>query len=252
MYFPKEIEELVSNMKCIKDSEGMSKAQVYRLFDSEKTYYLKVERRSDETIREHSMYKWLKGKLPLPEIIQESFENGIDYLLIEKAKGSMLESECYRNNPQQLVKLAAEGLNLLWGVPISECTFDASIESKLKKAKERIDNGMKISIDKNIYTDGFYNEQDVYEYLIKNIPVEDKVLTHGDYCFNNYFACNNHISGFIDMGRGGIGERYQDIALCVRELMDYEKSYTELLFSYLNIKPDYEKIRYYILLDELF
>jgi len=252
MYFPKEIEQFIKNMKCIKDSEGMSKADVYQLFDSEKTYYLKVERRCDETIREHGMYQWLKGKLPLPEIICESYENGIDYLLIEKVKGIMLESEYYSNNPEQLVKLAAEGLKLLWSVPISKCPFDASIESKLKKAKEQIDNRKKVCVDKNIYTDGFNNEQDVYEYLISNMPKEDKVLSHGDYCFNNYFAYNNHISGFIDMGRGGVGDRYQDIALCVRELMDYDETYTELLFHYLNIKPDYEKIRYYILLDELF
>jgi len=252
MNFPKEINQFVENMKCVKDSEGMSKADVYRLFDSNKTYYLKVEKRCDETIREHEMYRWLKGKLPVPEIICECFENGMDYLLIEKAKGSMLESKCYRNNPEQLVKLAAEGLKLLWSVPVSQCPFDASIERKLKKAKEQIDKGEKVCVDKNIYTDGFINKQDVYEYLVSNIPKEDKVLSHGDYCFNNYFAENNQISGFIDMGRGGVGDRYQDIALCVRELMDYEKTYTELLFRCLNIEPDYEKIRYYILLDELF
>lgn len=251
MYLPKEIEQFVKKMKCVKDGEGKSKADVYKIFDLEKTYYLKVEKRCDETIREHDMYKWLKGKLPVPEIISESFENGTDYLLIEKAKGIMLESECYRNNPKQLVRLAAEGLKLLWKVPVSECDFDASIESKLKKAKQQIDNGKKVCVDSNMYTKGFNNEQDVYEYLISNIPKEDKVLSHGDYCFNNYFAYNNHISSFIDMGRGGIGDRYQDISLCVRELMDYEKTYTELLFQYLDMEPDYERIRYYILLDEL-
>lgn len=252
MYFPKEIEQIVKGMERIKNSEGKSQADVYRILDSEKTYYLKAEKRCQESIREHEMYRWLKGKIPVPEVIYECFEKGMDYLLIEKVKGNMLESQCYRNNPWQLVKLAAEGLKLLWEVPISRCPYDASIESKLKKAKEQIDNGMKVIVDKNIYTDGFNNEQDVYEYLISNMPKEDMVLSHGDYCFNNYFAYNNHISGFIDMGRGGVGDRYQDIALCLRELMDYDKTYTELFFSHLNIKPDYEKIRYYILLDELF
>jgi aminoglycoside phosphotransferase len=252
MYIPKEIEQFTKNMKFLKDDEGMSKADVYRLFDSEKIYYLKVEKRCTETIREHEMYRWLKGKLPIPEIICESFENGVDYLLMEKVKGIMLEDEYFTNNPEQLVKLAAEGLKLLWEVPILNCPFDASIENKLQKAKKQIDNGMKVCVDKNVYTEGFCNEQDVYEYLVSNIPKEDKVFIHGDYCFNNYFAYNNHISGFIDMGNGGVGDRYQDIALCVRELMDYDKTYTELLFHHLNIKPDFEKIRYYILLDELF
>lgn len=161
MCFPKEIEQFVENMKCVKDSEGMSKADVYRLFDSEKTYYLKVEKRCDETIREFVLTK--------------------------------------------------------------------------------------IYIQMDLLTKKMFMST---QFLI--YPKEDKVLSHGDYCFNNYFAENNQVSGYIDMGRGGVGDRYQDIALCVRELMNYEKKYTELLFSHLNIEPDYEKIRYYILLDELF
>ena len=252
MCFPKEVEFFIKDMKCVKDNEGKSKANIYKFSDWEKVYYLKVEKRNDESIREHEMYHWLKEKVPVPKVVCECFEDGMDYLLLEKVNGIMLDSECYVKNPEQLVRLAAEGLNMLWKIPISKCPFNASIESKLKKVKEKIDNGMKICVDKNIYTDGFNNEKDVYEYLVSNMPKEDKVLVHGDYCFNNYFAQNNKISGFIDMGRGGIGDRYQDIALCVRELMDYEKCYTDLLFTYLSIKPNYEKIRYYILLDELF
>jgi aminoglycoside 3'-phosphotransferase-3 len=252
MYLPKEIEKYLQNMNCIKDNEGMSKAGVYKLFDSNNTYYLKVQESCSESRREQDMYQWLKGKVPVPRVICQHYENGLDYLLLEEAKGVMLESECYRNNPEQLVKLAAEGLKLFWSIPVSQCPYEASIESKLKIAKEEIDNGMKVCVEKNKYTEGFNNEKEVYEYLVSNIPKEDKVLTHGDYCFNNYFAENNNISGFIDMGRGGIADRYQDIALCVRELMVYEEKYTELLFQYLNIKPDFEKIRYYILLDELF
>lgn len=43
---------------------------------------------------------------------------------------------------------------------------------------------MKVCVDPNIYTNGFNDEQDVYEYLISNMPKEDKVLSQGDYCFN--------------------------------------------------------------------
>ena len=54
------------------------------------------------------------------------------------------------------------------------------------------------------------------------------------------------------MGRGGVGDIYQDIALCVRELGEIDPKCVDLLFKELDIKPDYEKIKYYILLDELF
>ncbi|RCT78281.1 hypothetical protein B1179_00600, partial [Enterococcus faecium] len=45
-----------------------------------------------------------------------------------------------------------------------------------------------------------------------------------------------------------------DIAFCVRSIREDigEEQYVELFFDLLGIKPDWEKIKYYILLDELF
>ncbi len=70
------------------------------------------------------------------------------------------------------------------------------------------------------------------------------------------------ISGFLDLGKAGLADRYQDIALCYRSLQNNcsgaygGKSYPafdpDLLFEELGIQPDWEKIKYYILLDELF
>ena len=64
------------------------------------------------------------------------------------------------------------------------------------------------------------------------------------------------------MSRCGIADKWQDIALCYRSLLHnfsgkyggkvYEGFSPELLFEKLGIEPDWEKIRYYILLDELF
>lgn len=53
---------------------------------------------------------------------------------------------------------------------------------------------------------------------------------------------------------GGIADTYQDIALCVRSLKHNfgTDEYTELLFKHLDMEPDWERIDYYILLDELF
>ena len=81
-------------------------------------------------------------------------------------------------------------------------------------------------------------------------------------CLPNVFLQQDKISGFIDLGRCGIADRYQDIALCYRSLVNnyqgayggkvYPTFYPERLFEKLGIEPDWEKVRYYILLDELF
>ncbi|MCL1807346.1 MAG: hypothetical protein FWG31_06560 [Oscillospiraceae bacterium] len=68
------------------------------------------------------------------------------------------------------------------------------------------------------------------------------------------------VTGFIDAGRGGLADKWQDIALCVRSLgynlrdsgQTEKDRYTALLLSCLGVEPDWVKIKYYILLDELF
>ena len=55
-----------------------------------------------------------------------------------------------------------------------------------------------------------------------------------------------------------MSDLYQDIALCYRSLLHNYAEFPhpdfrpELLFQALELEPDWEKIRYYILLDELF
>jgi Aminoglycoside phosphotransferase len=252
MNIPKELENFLEGMECILDDKGKSKAQIKKYYDRNKTYYLKIEHVNNEVEREVGMYQWLKGKLPIPAIVFQAIIDDISYLLMEKVEGEMLEDVQYKNNPELLVRLAAKGINMLQSVDISECCYNSTIDYKLLKAREFIDYGIAASIDENIYTEGMSTVEDVYRYLVEHKPEEELVFTHGDYCFNNYFTDGKDITGYIDMGRGGVGDKYQDIALCVRELWDYDSKYIELLFKLLGIEPDYEKIKYYILLDELF
>ncbi len=41
----------------------------------------------------------------------------------------------------------------------------------------------------------------------------------GAYCLPNIFMKDNKVSGYIDLGRGGLADKYQDIALCYRSLL---------------------------------
>lgn len=252
MNLPIELEKLLDGMECVVDEEGMSKAQVKMYFNKQNTYYLKIEKIDSEVEREIGMYQWLKGKFPIPTIIYQTVLDDTSFLLMEKSKGEMLECIQFRNDPELLVRLAAKGILRLQSLDIRTCNYDSTINYKLKKARERIDDGLAISVGESIYTKDMETAEDVYRYLIKHKPVEELVYSHGDYCFNNYFTDGEDITGYIDVGRAGVGDKYQDIALCVRELRDYDSKYIDLLFELLGIEPDYEKIKYYILLDELF
>ena len=61
-----------------------------------------------------------------------------------------------------------------------------------------------------------------------NRPEEDIVLTHGDFCLPNVFVKDGAISGFIDLGKMGPADRWQDIAIAIRSLEhNFNGKYTD-------------------------
>lgn len=93
------------------------------------------------------------------------------------------------------------------------------------------------------------------ESYMRNPNLLTKVLSHGDFCLPNVLAQGDSICGFIDLGRAGVADKWQDIALCYRSLQhnfdgtygsSYEGFEPGALFEVLGIEPDWEKIRYYL------
>lgn len=61
------------------------------------------------------------------------------------------------------------------------------------------------------------------------------------------------MSAFIDCENGGVRDGYQDITLCVSELMiDCPGTISGFYEAMGIVKSDEKKLRYYMLLDEMF
>lgn len=93
--------------------------------------------------------------------------------------------------------------------------------------------------------------------LVEKKPLsEDLVFTHGDLCLPNYLVLEGEITGFIDFDRGGVADRYQDIALFLRSFgfnIGNGMDVRDIFCRAYGIKGlDEEKLYYYRLLDELF
>lgn len=250
---PKVIQKHIKNMTYLKDTIGCSKESVYYFPNNGNILYLKIGNPNTEFENEQKILKWLQGRLPVPKIITTHKEDEYDYLLMSKAIGKMSCSEEYLKNPKLLVKLLAEGINMLQEIDISNCPFDSTLENKLNIAEKKITSN-EIDIKAFKPTKKYKSPSELYDYLICNKPKEELVFSHGDYCLPNIFLNGTKVTGFIDVGRAGVADKWQDIALCIRSLRHNLKSekYTDLFFEHLGIKPNYEKINYYILLDELF
>lgn len=261
MHLPHTIQTFISERPYTLDETGMSGSKILCFDDM----VLKIEAQSEESDCEHKMMAWLADKLPVPKILCLTRENGMNYLLMSRLEGEMACAEAQLADSKRLVALLAEGLRMLWRVDTADCPCRTPIEYKLKLAQYRVESGLCDMLDAEPETyggGGFKNPAHLLQWLKENKPVEDFVFSHGDYCLPNVFIKDDKVSGFVDLGRSGVGDRYQDIALCYRSLKhNYEGAYggrvypdfdADTLFDELKIAPDWDKIRYYILLDELF
>lgn len=261
MNVPNKIKEIIGDLSYSKDTIGMSNSQVICFDDM----VLKIEKQREESDNEHRMMAWLANKLPVPKVLCSDKEDGINYLLMSRIKGEMSCSTELLANPNHLVKLLGEGLRMLWSVNISKCPYNNSIDNKLRQAEIRVRSNLCNMEDAEPTTygvNGFENPEKLLQWLKENRPDEELVFSHGDYCLPNIFIKDDQINGFIDLGRSGVADIYQDIALCYRSLQHnfdgnyggrvYEGFDATILFDELKIVPDWNKIKFYILLDELF
>lgn len=261
MVFPISIKNRIEDQNFQIDEMGLSGSNVY-LFDSQ---VLKVQDDGEEARNEYEIMCWLDGKLPVPHPIAYEQMNDKNYLLMTRISGEMACSEKYMCNPELLTELLADALKALWQIDIKNCPCNWNLRRKLELVRYRIDHGL---IDmEHVEPDtfgknGFASQEELYGWLMEHRPKEELTLSHGDFCLPNIFFEGQRLAGFIDLGRMGLADKWQDIALCYRSLLhNYDGTYNGkkyegfepgMLFEKLGIEPDWEKIRYYLLLDELF
>lgn len=213
-------------------------------------------------MRERQMLRWLQGRLPVPRILAEAEREGRQYLLLSALAGEMACAEDSMRMPLQTARLLARGIRMFRQVDISHCPSVRMLEQKLHSARFRVQSGA-VRLASDWHHETLHTPLQILEHLERHRPAEETlVFSHGDYCLPNVFFSGGEVSGFLDLGRAGVADIWQDIALCVRS-MEYNlgrgqeqgEAFSrpmEAFFEELGMAPDFEKIDYYILLDELF
>lgn len=260
---PEKILKRISNNSFEKNLVGMSDSSVY-VFDK---YVLKIQMYSDECQNEINAIRFLENRIPVPIIYEFIVENSIAYTLMSRMEGKMLCEDYYMRSPELLVELVAQALELLWSVPIISCPLQTSLlDNRLLQAKYNVEHNLVDVEDSEVGTfgrNGFANPGELLGWLLENQPEVDLVFSHGDLCLPNILAKGDTVCGFIDLGKMGPADRWQDIALAMRSMqhnfdgkynggLSYNGYCSNLLLNRLQLKLDPKKLKYYILLDELF
>ena len=258
---PSSIRERIEGKPYRINNVGLSGATV-AVFEDCVLKIAPYQKKNEETVE---VMRWLAGKLPVPEVLCCERDLERQYLLMRRVPGKMACSPDYMEQPKLLVDCLAEALKMLWRVDVSDCPRHRTIDTELRDARYRVEHGLVDVRDVDPATfgaGGFQDPAALLRWLEENRPAYEPVLSHGDFCLPNIFLDGGRISGFIDLGEMGVGDKWRDLALCYRSLkwnaggMYGGKVYPEIqperLFEALGIAPDEKKLKYYILLDELY
>ncbi len=259
MRYPKAIADILKDAACQPENTGKSGAQVLVFPD----YVLKIRPADSWDTVDTGILRWLEGRLPVPRVAAHAVEEGTDWLLMTRVRGRMLCDPWVMERPHVLLDAMAEALHLLWSVPAENLPFGRTVEQELDQAERYIASGRFDPSDCEPETfgpGGFEDPAALLSWLRRNQPPMEKVLTHGDFCLPNLFTDGAHLSGMIDLGSCGAGDRWRDLALGWRSIRHnsdgryglYSNVNADDLFRAAGVPKDADRLRYYLLLDELF
>lgn len=238
-----------------KDTVGMSAATVYRCdIEGTAVYLKKIDEKYAQTTysvkREAEVMLWLDGKLNVPKVIEYGEKESSEYLIMTEIKGKSIDD--FAEEPIPYITYLANAIKLLHSVDISNCPFSSRIDMRLEELDYLLKNNLADTNASN-WEDSteFTDPQELYEWLCDNKPQEELVFSHGD--ISNLMIQNDEIF-FFDLARCGIADKWLDISMCVREIRHFyhNPDLEKLFFEMLGLEPDWEKINYYLLLDEMF
>jgi aminoglycoside 3'-phosphotransferase-2 len=255
---PAALDNIVASYRWDRDRIGSSPSEVFRLERAgSPALYLKREVQSlfGELAGEAARLTWLQSTgLRGPDLITFVREDGYDWLLMHALAGRDLASQASLA-PRTRVSLLASALRSLHAIDVGSCPFDHRWHLRLDAAERRMRTGLVDEDDFDPERTGMSALSLFSDLSGMAVDDEDLVVTHGDACLPNFVASDDGaLSGFIDCGRLGVADRYQDIALACRSIAsNFGQALVQpFCDDYGLVLPDVNKIKRYQMLDEFF
>ena len=141
------------------------------------------------------------------------------------------------------------------GLDPTTCPFDGGLDARLAAAERRIAEGG-VDVDDFEPEHAGRTPSDLLDELRRTRPAdEDLVVGHGDWCYPNVLfgdGPNDDEWGIVDLAGLGVCCRWNDLGIGVRTTRGNlgDDAVDPFLAAY-GVAADDERIRYYILLDEL-
>lgn len=205
--YPDSVKYLIKDAN-IYDSSCSSEANVI-FADKDSGYFIKSAAKG--TLKNEAVMTKYFNSLGLSAKVVEYISADKDYLVTEKIVGEDCISEKYLDNPTKLCDTLAENLRLLHSIDYQDCPITNHTESYLARAESNFMSG---NYDKTHFPDsfGYRSAEEAREVILANsMLLKCDTLLDGDYCLPNIVLNDWKLSGFIDVGNGGVGDKHVDI-----------------------------------------
>ncbi|MEO3762390.1 APH(3') family aminoglycoside O-phosphotransferase [Streptomyces sp. B8F3] len=254
-------------------TDGMSGAGVWRL-SGPGELFVKTAAASGghpeagaDLRHEAACTRWLRTQgLPAPEVVDVGAADGTTWLVTQARPGRSLAEPWPADLRAGAVEALARFTRRLHELPVAGCPFARDLSVTVPLAGAAVAAGL---VDEEDFDDDRRGRSaaDLFAELERTRPAaEDLVVCHGDLCAPNVLVdpATLEVSGVIDLGRLGVADRHQDLALAVRSFTDEDlnpqhgPAAAELfLRTYRaagggDVRVDPARTAFYTLLDEFF
>ncbi|MBX9858389.1 MAG: aminoglycoside 3'-phosphotransferase [Sphingomonas sp.] len=258
MELPSSLAEIVAGYRATPNLVGESGGVIHQLDAvGRPTLFLKQGggRVATDIADEYARLRWLQGRWPVPAIVGYA-ETEADAWLLTTALPGRAASGWLEDQPDRretAMRAIAAFLLQMHAVPIATCPFDASLNLRSADAAANVAAG-RVDLDElDSEREGWSAEQ-LWDRFQRLLPIETvPVVTHGDFSLDNIFLDDDGaVTGCLDVGRVGVADCYQDLAILWNSLREFDPGLAEAMFKVYGVAPDRAKIELHLLFDEFF
>ncbi len=243
---------------------GESGAAVFHSADA--TRYAKCVPAADAASlkAERDRITWLNGQdVPGPQVL-DWHSGDVGACLVTSSVSGVPADQVSAEDLRVAWERIADTVCRLHEVPVSQCPFRRDLDAMVAMARDVV---ARDAVNPEFLPVEQQNTPtaELLEHLTRQVPrrreqeAADTVVCHGDLCLPNIILDPQtlNVSGFIDLGRLGLADRYADLALLLtnaRETwMDEERARAaDLTFAErYGIALDHDRLRFYLHLDPL-